>query len=130
MAAFAENYAKELLDIGIRSNSPAHIPDYIVLQERVRDITNPSTPQHFFLHKQNLRVCLKRVNTVTTLSFYRATLNVYLETQYSNVSTLNSGTHETRRPSSHFHRATSESARICSRSRALQYVINIIFCFH
>ncbi|KAH0828695.1 hypothetical protein J3R83DRAFT_3070, partial [Lanmaoa asiatica] len=53
MAVMAESYGQEFLQVGVHASVPGQVPDFSVMQEQVAQITDTSTPQSFFLHKQN-----------------------------------------------------------------------------
>lgn len=53
MAAMGESYGQEFLQVGMHAPTPGQVPDFIVMQEQVVHITDPSGPGSFFLHKWN-----------------------------------------------------------------------------
>ncbi|KAF8430679.1 hypothetical protein L210DRAFT_3508208 [Boletus edulis BED1] len=50
MALMAESYGKKFLQVG---TDAGQAPDFVVMQQRVAQITDPSIPGSFFLHQQN-----------------------------------------------------------------------------
>ena len=53
MAAMAESYGQEFLQVGVHAPTPGQVPDFVAMQEQVAQITDPSVPESFFLHKRN-----------------------------------------------------------------------------
>ena len=58
MASMAESYAREFLQVGVYAPTPGQAPDFVAMQEQVVQITDPSIPELFFLHKQNNAVSM------------------------------------------------------------------------
>ncbi|KAG6370696.1 hypothetical protein JVT61DRAFT_11078 [Boletus reticuloceps] len=53
MALMVESYRKKFFQVGVDTSPTGQAPDFIVMQQWVAQITDPSIPGSFFLHKQN-----------------------------------------------------------------------------
>ena len=72
LAKAAESYGHEYLQIGENpmSLTPEQPPNYTRMQELVDEITNPSTPSNFFLHRQGLNVSIHGSASINIDSMY------------------------------------------------------------